>query len=144
MRRGEDLPVTAFPTLLGLSVAAVAVIMLVVLLIEPDRPMGANPGTLPRDSGLQPERTRPAWRRRAPTYTVVAVLAGRHVVRARGDGGGRGRRGVERARVGGVPLGGAPADRGAEHATPVCASGAPGGGAAVCVIGLAAFGVAVP
>ncbi|MFE4608783.1 YidH family protein [Streptomyces niveus] len=32
MRRGEDLPVTAFPTLLGLSVAAVAVIMLVVVL----------------------------------------------------------------------------------------------------------------
>ena len=31
MRRGEDLPVTAFPTLLGLSVAAVAVIMLVVV-----------------------------------------------------------------------------------------------------------------
>lgn len=37
MRRGEDLPVTAFPTLLGLSVAAVAVIMLVVVLADGTR-----------------------------------------------------------------------------------------------------------
>lgn len=34
-----------------------------------------------RDPGLQPERTRLAWRRTTLTYTVVAVLAGRQAVR---------------------------------------------------------------
>lgn len=34
-----------------------------------------------RDPGLQPERTRLAWRRTTLTYTVVAVLAGRQVIR---------------------------------------------------------------
>ncbi|AQU69472.1 DUF202 domain-containing protein [Streptomyces niveus] len=44
--------------------------------------MGGPPGSgSARDPGLQPERTRLAWRRTTLTYTVVAVLAGRQVVR---------------------------------------------------------------
>ncbi|MFH8408320.1 DUF202 domain-containing protein [Streptomyces sp. NPDC018019] len=37
-----------------------------------------------RDPGLQPERTRLAWRRTTLSCTLVAVLAGRQVVRQHG------------------------------------------------------------
>ncbi|WP_405619717.1 DUF202 domain-containing protein [Streptomyces sp. NBC_01511] len=42
---------------------------------------GPPPAGGARDPGLQPERTRLAWRRTTLTYTVVAVLAGRQAVR---------------------------------------------------------------
>ncbi|WP_329389544.1 DUF202 domain-containing protein [Streptomyces sp. NBC_01716] len=43
--------------------------------------MGSPAAGAARDPGLQPERTRLAWRRTTLTYTVVAVLAGRQVLR---------------------------------------------------------------
>ncbi|MFD3524089.1 DUF202 domain-containing protein [Streptomyces sp. NPDC058653] len=43
--------------------------------------MGGPAAGATRDPGLQPERTRLAWRRTTLTYTVVAVLAGRQVLR---------------------------------------------------------------
>ncbi|NEA19618.1 DUF202 domain-containing protein, partial [Streptomyces halstedii] len=39
----------------------------------------------PRDPGLQPERTRLAWRRTTLSCTVVALLAVRQVVRGGAD-----------------------------------------------------------
>lgn len=40
-----------------------------------------------RDPGLQPERTRLAWRRTTLAYTVAALLAARTAVQATGRGG---------------------------------------------------------
>ncbi|MEF3116068.1 DUF202 domain-containing protein [Streptomyces chrestomyceticus] len=39
-----------------------------------------------RDPGLQPERTRLAWRRTTLSCTLVAILAGRQVVQHHGPG----------------------------------------------------------
>ncbi|MEV5596790.1 DUF202 domain-containing protein [Streptomyces sp. NPDC052496] len=39
-----------------------------------------------RDPGLQPERTRLAWRRTTLSCTLVAILAGRQVVQHRAPG----------------------------------------------------------
>ncbi|MEU5561971.1 DUF202 domain-containing protein [Micromonospora musae] len=52
---------------------------------HPD-PDGGSGGGSPRDPGLQPERTRLAWRRTALTLTVVTVLAVRQALS--GDLGG--------------------------------------------------------
>jgi hypothetical protein len=46
-----------------------------------------GPGRV-RDQGLQPERTRLAWRRTTLTCTVVAVLAARQGVEYEGGAGG--------------------------------------------------------
>ncbi|MFH8345648.1 DUF202 domain-containing protein [Streptomyces sp. NPDC018045] len=56
-----------------------------------DRGPGARPAPEPgprpaRDPGLQPERTRLAWRRTTLSCTLVAILAGRQVVRHHGPG----------------------------------------------------------
>ncbi|WP_329122471.1 DUF202 domain-containing protein [Streptomyces sp. NBC_01353] len=40
-----------------------------------------EPATPARDPGLQPERTRLAWRRTTLTYTIAAVLAAKSVIR---------------------------------------------------------------
>ncbi|MFI8106460.1 DUF202 domain-containing protein [Streptomyces sp. NPDC086023] len=45
----------------------------------------ADDGTTARDPGLQPERTRLAWRRTTLTCTVVAVLALKQALRSSGS-----------------------------------------------------------
>ncbi|MFF0746297.1 DUF202 domain-containing protein [Streptomyces sp. NPDC004111] len=51
---------------------------------------GAGAGAVgpERDPGLQPERTRLAWRRTTLSCTVVAVLAVKQAVHGQGDPGG--------------------------------------------------------
>lgn len=53
--------------------------------MTPADPRGAATGEDPgRDPGLQPERTRLAWRRTTLTCAVTAVLAGRQVLHTGG------------------------------------------------------------
>lgn len=49
-------------------------------------PSGLPPVETDRDPGLQPERTRLAWRRTTLTCAVTAVLAMRQAVRSQGTG----------------------------------------------------------
>ncbi|MFH8749857.1 DUF202 domain-containing protein [Streptomyces rimosus] len=53
--------------------------------LSPDQPRHGRPCP-DRDPGLQPERTRLAWRRTTLSCTVVAILAGRQVVQHRDPG----------------------------------------------------------
>ncbi|WP_330176591.1 DUF202 domain-containing protein [Streptomyces sp. NBC_01498] len=96
-----------------------------------------------RDPGLQPERTRLAWRRTTLTYTVVAVLAGRQVVR-----GGVTATGVVAAVLSGLVwlafLWVAHRRIGALGASRPGPLGVrAGAAAALCVLGLVAFGLTV-
>ncbi|MGX1853013.1 DUF202 domain-containing protein [Streptomyces sp. NPDC055299] len=54
---------------------------------EPEEPEGGAPRSAPdRDPGLQPERTRLAWRRTTLSATAMAVLAGRQLLSNRAPG----------------------------------------------------------
>jgi len=48
-------------------------------------PSGLHPVETDRDPGLQPERTRLAWRRTTLTFAVTTVIAMRQVVRSGGS-----------------------------------------------------------
>ncbi|MFG2136875.1 DUF202 domain-containing protein [Streptomyces sp. NPDC048650] len=50
---------------------------------DAQRGAGARPPAPDRDPGLQPERTRMAWRRTTLSCTVVVVLAARRLVQSR-------------------------------------------------------------